>query len=359
MNRIARFFQWLAMTDRRVLDRSHGRAALYQTAMGVTVLLTAILAWMAGSYVTYITFGNVVAALGFGTLYALFIGSIDRLIVGTTNWWMALPRILLAMAIGLTVAVPVELRFFEERIQKQLRAETVQYNQALRDSLHASSVVPALATQISTLRASRDQALDEARAARQKADCEISGTDRPECTGDVGKGTAYWEARRRENVANQRAQDIQQRIDELSHRQDSIRSQVERQYRELKEDPDGGLLARYEALGHIKRESVDARHIAWGFRLFFVLLELTPALVKTMRGKTDYDRILPAAETANAKVEISKINAAANQDIRALKASHANGSASTPGGVQAKASAQHNGEAHVNGSIPNPNIVIP
>lgn len=358
-----RFFQWLAMTDEEALQRAGRYSALMQTAMGVVVFLTGVFALFSGGYALYVTFDSFRVAAALAVPYALFIVFLDRLIVGATSRWTALPRIVLAVAIGLAVAVPVELRFFEAAIESRLTEEVTAYNQSLRDSLRAASGIPRLSARLKSIRKRREQVLETKRRAAQKARCEKYGFKRPGCSGIPGEGPEYKDARARQENARQRASVLKQRVDSLSQRRAQLRERVRRRYERTKKTADGGLLTRYAALGRIKEDSFSARAMSWGLVALLVLLELAPTLLKTLRRKTPYEKILARHQRARTNVELTKISTEANKKIHSKKrqdpqvqagspgsASPGQGAKSPGGASPAKRTVSPNGQATQGGS---------
>jgi hypothetical protein len=364
MTWMQKFFQWLAMTDEEALQRAGRYSALMQTAMGVVVFLTGVFALFSGGYALYVTFDSFRVAAALAVPYALFIVFLDRLIVGATSRWTALPRIVLAIAIGLAVAVPVELRFFEDAIESRLTEEVTAYNQSLRDSLRASSRIPRLSARLKSIRKRRGQVLEVKQKADRRARCEKLGLDRPGCTGKKGTGPNYKDARARAENARQRAKSLTQRLDSLSRRQSQLKRRVRQRYEKTKKTAGGGLLTRYTALGRVKEDSRSARIMAWGIVALLVLLELAPTLLKTLRRKTPYERILARHQRARTNVELTKISTEANKKIHSKKrqdpqvqagspgsASPGQGAKSPPGGASpAKRTVSPNGQATQGGS---------
>lgn len=123
------------------------------TGIGATIFLTACLALLSGAYAMHFVFENTIASLFFGIFWAIVIFNLDRYIVLSLRkektptktdikkesnpnkkeelksersrlfWnqiYMASPRFLIALIIALTVSKPIELRLFQNRIDKEL-----------------------------------------------------------------------------------------------------------------------------------------------------------------------------------------------------------------------------------------------
>ncbi|KEO72250.1 DUF4407 domain-containing protein [Anditalea andensis] len=121
--------------------------------IGATIFLTACLALLSGAYAMHFVFENAIVSILFGVFWAIVIFNLDRYIVLSlrkekiptqtdikreTNpnkknelisersrlfWnqvYMASPRFIIALIIALTVSKPIELRLFQNRIDKEL-----------------------------------------------------------------------------------------------------------------------------------------------------------------------------------------------------------------------------------------------
>ena len=96
--------------------------------IGGVILFTGILAALSAGYALNTVFDNIYAATGFGLLWGLMIFNLDRYIVTSMKksggffrqFFIALPRILVAVLLGIVISKPLELKIFEKEINKQL-----------------------------------------------------------------------------------------------------------------------------------------------------------------------------------------------------------------------------------------------
>jgi hypothetical protein len=121
--------------------------------IGATIFLTACLALLSGAYAMHFVFENVLVSILFGIFWAIVIFNLDRYIVLSLRkekiptstdikrepdlnkkdelkternrllWQQALmasPRFIIALIIAVTVSKPIELRLFQNRIEKEL-----------------------------------------------------------------------------------------------------------------------------------------------------------------------------------------------------------------------------------------------
>ena len=96
--------------------------------IGSTLILTAVLASLSGGYAIYSTFDSVVISTIIGIFWGIVIFSLDRYIVTSIDkkgeWWnqllTALPRLLMALVLAITISKPLELRLFQDAVNKSM-----------------------------------------------------------------------------------------------------------------------------------------------------------------------------------------------------------------------------------------------
>lgn len=96
--------------------------------IGATIFLTAMMAAVSGGYAIYFVFNNIAVSIAFGCFWAVIIFNLDRYIVSSIKktgkfkeeFWMALPRLLIALVLAISISKPLELRLFENRIAKEM-----------------------------------------------------------------------------------------------------------------------------------------------------------------------------------------------------------------------------------------------
>lgn len=136
------------------------------SGIGATIFLTACLALLSGAYAIHFVFENNIISILFGIFWAIVIFNLDRYIVLSLRkekiptrtdikrennlskkqelkserfrllWHqtlMASPRFIIALIIAVTVSKPIELRLFQDRIQKELE-NTVKFEVGRFDS---------------------------------------------------------------------------------------------------------------------------------------------------------------------------------------------------------------------------------
>ena len=120
-------FLWVcAGTNREVLRQCPTDYAKY-AGIGGTILFTALMAMLSGGYALFSVFHDVPTSIGFGIFWGLLIFNLDRFIVNTMysdgkvtiSWrefYCGLPRIIMAIFLGIVISTPLELKIFEDEI---------------------------------------------------------------------------------------------------------------------------------------------------------------------------------------------------------------------------------------------------
>ena len=146
-----------------------------------------------------VTIGDVWISTGFGILWGLMIFNLDRYIVSsikkTGSFWnqffMAVPRLILATFLGIVISKPLELKIFEKEVNKQLNTIIQRNKTELQKTMNGRILQQSgpfaeekqkIQKQIATYQASYDSAAVE-------LEKEILGTKTGLTSGKVGFGT--------------------------------------------------------------------------------------------------------------------------------------------------------------------------
>lgn len=201
MNNLKKFFYWCAGTHTETLNKYPEEHSKY-FSIGVTIFFTGLFAALAGGYALYFIFsGNdfaVLYALVFGLIWGLAIFNMDRYIVlsidksknGYKQFLQALPRIILAVIIGIVISRPLELKIFDKEIKEHLRVEYLKKQQATIDTLN-STFEKKYEVEYKQLYATKTEvdSLDKSiKNDRIKLNHEIFGTKTEETSGKMGYG---------------------------------------------------------------------------------------------------------------------------------------------------------------------------
>lgn len=358
VNQLSRFLLSVAGANRAVLEHAP-RDHVKQTALGGTLLTTAALAAVASALALWMALDVPVwGAVAGGLVWGVAILNLDRWLVVSTprqrtrmgTLSMALPRVLLALVIGLVISTPLTLQIFKAEIDAELvrlhqaelesfertlladerftdlpdwKAQVVDLESALvagvpADIVSANPEVAALSAQLALVETAYN-------AAEQEVACERDGT----CgSGVVGAGPAFKEKKdRRDRLAGERsflqaqvasmsqqvrstaeAAFAQQTIDQTA-RLEGLRAQVadaeEKRAAVVAAgdstvENDDGLLARLEALESLTHDNSMLRTAHLTLFLFLTAIECLPIFFKTLLSlskPTLYEQLLLLEDT--------------------------------------------------------------
>jgi Domain of unknown function (DUF4407) len=315
---VQRFFQFLSKTDQDALGSGCCTRVtrMTQTSLGIMVLLTGGLAFFSGSYAIYTAFESrpwaPLLAVPLGVLYSFMIIMFDREIVGAQDKravWIRLP---LAIVIGFIVAVPLELRLLEDSINKQLLVESQRDNKVILDRMQGKQ--DELDARKKELREAINRYREEVRRWDAAMEAEAVGRKLPGRTGRAGIGPVYAEAmRNRDSSAATLARyEEELRKHETAEEQERRRFQEEYKTEYIPQAMD--FLSRYEALDQLKSSSGGAFAISWGLRIFFILIEVFPALLKLFLPYNEYNAIVEA----RMRSQVQRVHAVGNQQLDEL-----------------------------------------
>ncbi len=136
------FLWWCAGAHQKLLKQFPSEQIKYG-GLGGVLLATFVLAMLSAGYAIYSVFGNWLWTILFAVVWGLIIFNFDRFLVSTMRKYgvsrsrqimLAIPRLLLALIIGVTIARPLELKIFEKEITVKME-ENVHKKLQLNDSL--------------------------------------------------------------------------------------------------------------------------------------------------------------------------------------------------------------------------------
>ncbi len=136
------FLWWCSGAHQKLLREFPSEHSKY-SGLGGVLLATFVLAALSAGYAVYSVFGNWIWTICFALIWGLIIFNFDRFLVSTMRkygvskrkqLWMAVPRLLLAILIGVTIARPLELKIFEKEIDTKV-VENLHKKVQLNDSL--------------------------------------------------------------------------------------------------------------------------------------------------------------------------------------------------------------------------------
>lgn len=335
---MSEFLFWMGGGDEEVVAECPSERTRI-SALGGTVLVTSLLALIAGTAATRDWLHvPLVLALPAGVFWALAIMNLDRWLLLTIRRQatpartvlLALPRICLALILGLVISTPTLLTVFhgevttkatEERqadqaeAKRALQAQFAQIEKLdgeredLEASLSSSLASSVLSESPDYARLQRQLSGEQKRlsGAQNRANCEMDGT----CgTEHVGAGPAY---RAKQLQASSRAAEVdatKAQLDQLRtrllHEAGSgerqakgyareqladVKSELDLQngdYKREREKIEGayqakiGLLDQVDALATLVSEHASMRYIAILLGLFILAIDCVPVMFKTL-----------------------------------------------------------------------------
>lgn len=306
MKNLQDFFLFCSGVEQSVLEKCPTDRNKY-SGIGATVFFTGVLAFFSSSYALFTVFDSYLIAGLFGLVWGLMIFNLDRYIVmsmkSNGKWWrdffVAFPRLIMAVLLALVISKPLELRIFE----KEIRAEMVQMEQEMfkqqedRVQDRYRQTIEALRAQAQglkneiALKAGVRDSLN--RIAVQEADG--TGGSRHKNLGPIyhAKKAAADQAQTELDAA---IAENQPQIREKEQKAREMESSVQTDIAGLQRDRFDGLAARMEALSRLSSRSLAILYASIFITLLFVAVETAPILVKLISSRSPYDYVLHQQE---------------------------------------------------------------
>lgn len=306
MKSLQDFFLFCSGVEATVLEQCPTDRNKY-AGIGATVFFTGVLAFCSSGYALFTVFDSYLLAIGFGLVWGLMIFNLDRYIVmsmkSNGQWWrdffVAFPRLVMAVLLAVVISKPLELKIFE----KEIRAEMVQMQQEVfkqqEDLVKARyqgqiedmrSQIAALKGEIAAKTAARDSLT---RIAVQEADG--TGGSRQRNLGPIYlTKKAAADLAQSELVAYQ-AENLP-RIREKEQAILTLETGIQNDVAALDRSRLDGLAARIDALSRLTGKSLAIFYASIFITLLFVAVETAPILVKLISYRSPYDYVLHQQE---------------------------------------------------------------
>lgn len=308
-NTESNFLWWCAGAHQQLLKQYPSEHTKY-AGLGGVVLATFVLASLSAGYAIYSVFGNIGWTIAFALIWGLIIFNFDRFLVSTMRkygvskkkqLWMTVPRLALAILIGITIARPLELKIFEKEINTQV-VENMHQKMLLNDSLlqlENNNAINTATTERNRLFA-RKLAIEDSIAQLQTAYVR-------EADGTGGSGQRGIEQLTRlkmqayENAVTQFAPELLL-LSQSIKAQDSIianvhatQEQQRRQYATLTAS-NIGFLERNKAMSDLSAKEPSVFWSSLFISLLIILIEIGPILSKLIMPVGPYDIALAKEE---------------------------------------------------------------
>jgi hypothetical protein len=303
-------FLWWCAGAHSALLRKYPSEGIKYSGLGGVLLATLVLAALSSGYALYSIFGHLGWAIAFAITWGLIIFNFDRFLVSTMRKYgvtrqrqllLALPRVLLAILIGVTIARPLELKIFEKEINVKMVENThrkIQRNDSLLQLEMKAQVATA---EVERARiTSRRNAIEDSLAQLQNAYVQ-------EADGTGGSGKRGIEQLTRLKMGAWQTAQVQYGP-ELSllaaglRTQDSliasVRTALEEKRRgyEVTAAANLGFLERNKALSDLSDEESSVWWSTLLVSLLIILLETGPILSKLIMPIGPYDIALAREE---------------------------------------------------------------
>ncbi|MGH3901023.1 MAG: DUF4407 domain-containing protein [Pseudonocardiaceae bacterium] len=364
---ISKFNRWLRKltgVDETLLDRVPNERPRY-TALGGIVLGTAVIAgfsmWTA---LTLVQDTASVLLLFPALIWALFVLNLDRWLVSSSSgsrWHrraaILAPRLVIAFFFGVIIAEPLVLRIFDTAVEQHIQDGRDKEVDTLRSNLLRCNPVPGVEPTpaidgcdgylILFASSSTSQGVEltelrrEAAALQESINADTAELGRlqelafRECNGTQGAGLSGERGRgleclRREQAAdyfalthpitersnlrtrlNARITQLQGDVTTANADFQAVRAaEADRRVDELRANQrEIGLLERFRALDELVHTNAFLFAALWFIRIFFILVDCLPVLVKFFGGLTVYDRLVDRRSATAERMYEGKINA--------------------------------------------------
>ena len=303
------FLWWCAGAHQKLLKNLPSEHTKY-SGLGGVLLATFLLAALSSGYAIYSVFGNWFWTILIAVAWGLIIFNFDRFLVSTMRKygvsrnkqiWMAVPRMALALLIGLTIARPLELKIFEKEIEVKM-AENLHKKIQRNDSLLLieNRVQMQTAMDERARYTSRKTAIED--SLRQLQTAYVQEADG---TGGSGQRGIERLTRLKLDAFTQARNRYEPELAELNRSingQDSILNGARAAMEGKRRDYEGttrlsvGFLERNKALSDLAEEEPSVWWTSLMLSLLIILIEVGPILSKLIMPVGPYDIALAREE---------------------------------------------------------------
>jgi hypothetical protein len=327
LNPLTRALYFSAGADVQLLKYCPNYDRVKLQGIGGTVIATAILAFISGSYAFYTIFGPnspgrddplslgwFTVAILVGLVWAAVIYNLDRFIVATTGhgdgtdsvtWgevFKALPRFLMACLIGFVISKPLEIRIMKTEIDTRLEREQVALaDDYMKDAAKRRDeqidVITRAKQELAAQREKKSQELETLKLEWNKAEDvyqkESSGSGGSKQRG-IGPIAEKMESLRNERKAayEEGKARLQPEINELQNRQKERDGEADKAQQEYKDAEPKAKRQGEQLNGLIKRIEIAHDISPWASRfltLMLIFIEVAPLIFKMMISLSPID----------------------------------------------------------------------
>lgn len=351
VNSIKKFFLICSGATLDILEQPECKTELSRYRMiGAFVFLTAAFAALSGGFALYTGFKKLALAIPIGILWGAFIFTLDRFIVSSIRkspedthhtlgekilsksmeLLTAFPRLVMAVFIAITVAVPLELKYFEPEITAQISENFLDNAKDVANRARlAKPEIDTLEAELTRMDNDEREARERRNRLREQRLNEVKGERGDGLTGIRGTGP---EARRREEEYLKAESELERVTQQNQARSEKVRARLDQLRLELAGTIDqgnqiqarrGGFLEQFKALHQLADKDSSIKNATWFLVILLTLIETAPVLIKLLARRGPYDDVLEAIEHKayiSKKKEISDFNSEINKDLERYEA---------------------------------------
>ena len=322
-------FLWICAGVNRKLVRQCPTDYAKYAGQGGLILFTGLMAMLSGGYAFSTIFDNTALAVAFGVFWGLLIFNLDRFIVNTMysdgkhtiSWFelmAGLPRIVIAIFLGIVISTPLEMKIFGDQIESQLlqdNAKRIEDAKKAHHSLYDERI--GYETKKNDIETEGNQLQRRLLNAQEDLRREAEGSGP---SGKIGHGPIYIDKERFVNecqIAYDRWESsTRAELERLNSEIDRITGDIRKQESQINKDANQkGFAVKYEAFANIKKENEAVRLVSIFIMLMFVIIEIAPTFFKMMVAYGPYDDLL-RAEVIKKKAYADKVVAETTNELK-------------------------------------------
>ena len=309
---ITRKLWWCAGADEYFLLKSPKQDRVKYAGIGGIVFSTGVLAMFAGGFAFNTAFGPkgmagddvshigwTIGSIIFGMCWGLLIFNLDRFIVSSTGkgdgtdkitwkeFGQAIPRLIIAIILGITISKPLELKIIETEINVELRKTQQEKLDEFNKNTYAKfkEQIAILDNDITKIETDRNVLVQRQKEAEQEYIDQMQGR-----AGNAGYGPR---AKQLETLKNEKQKEVDDYDAKHQTEQQALKSQREKKMAEQENELNVVNKKQAENLdGLLERISIAEDIGFWlGIALMciFLSIEMGPIFFKMMMNKGPYD----------------------------------------------------------------------
>ena len=307
-----RFLWWCAGADKHFLMKSPAQDRVKYAGIGGIVFSTGILATFAGGFAFNTAFGpkgmageNVTSLnwiLGssfFGLCWGALIFNLDRFIVSSTGkgdgtdsitlkeFGQAIPRLLIALILGITISKPLELKIIETEINVELHKKQQEKLDEFNKLTYAKfkEQIILIDKDIKKLEDDRNVLIQRQKDAEQEYIDQMQGR-----AGEAGYGPR---AKQLENLKNDKQKEVDAFDNKHAVELSNLKKQREQKLLDQEKELTETNLKNAQSMDGLLERIEIAHEIGFGLgialTLIFLSIEMGPIFFKMMMNKGPYD----------------------------------------------------------------------